>query len=123
MAQNEKQKIGQWGEDKAVEYLKSKRYKILQRNYKTKWGEIDIVAQDKKTIVFAEVKTLKDNPFISPEDHIDERKKRQLAKMAQIYLSDKKIPLQSDIRIDIVTIAFNNGAKIIKHFKNEIEDC
>lgn len=121
---NTKQKTGQKGEDIAVEYLKNKGYKILERNFKNKWGEIDIVAKKKKVIVFVEVKTLKQAVSFLPEDAVNKEKKKQLLKMVQIYLSHQKIPLDTPHRIDVVAVELlnNDQLKDIRHWENVIAD-
>ncbi|MFH0739614.1 MAG: YraN family protein [bacterium] len=125
--QNQRQKIGQVGEDIAEDYLKKKGYKILDRNFKTKWGELDIVASHKKAIIFVEVKTLRQaqgrpSEFL-PEDEITFHKASQLQKMTQIYLSAKNLALDIDQQIDIIAIEFNNiNDYIIRHTENAIGD-
>ena len=129
--------LGKHGEEIAQEYLKNKGYKILDKNFKRKWGEIDIIAKpprlffsrktkQKAKIVFVEVKTLrkkKDVPFF-PEDEVTKKKKYQLRKMAQIYLSAKKLPLTLPYQIDIIAIEIDerSGKKAIRHFENAIAD-
>lgn len=121
---------GKVGEDFAVDYLKNKGYKILARNWKNKWGEIDVVAKKKKTIVFCEVKTLRQKNGFAAEDEVDWKKKRQLLKMAQIYLSAHKIPLDTPHQIDIIAIEVRPRQILtrsdlvydIRHFENAIED-
>ncbi len=124
---NQNQKIGQVGEGIATDYLKKKEYKILDRNFKTKWGELDIVAQKNKTIIFVEVKTLRQaqgRPSeFTPEDEITFHKAKQLQKMTQIYLSHKKIPLDVDQQIDIIAVEFNTiDDYIVRHTENAIGD-
>jgi putative endonuclease len=116
--------LGRFGEKIAQNYLKNKGYKILARNFKRKWGEIDIVAKRGKKIIFFEVKTILERKGFFPEDEIDQKKKRQLIKIAQIYLSENKIPLNSPWQIDIVAVKISldfQKAKI-RHYKNAIED-
>lgn len=125
--QNQNQKIGEVGEEIATDYLKKKGYKILDRNFKTKWGELDIVAQRNKIIIFVEVKTLQQikgrpSEFL-PEDEITFHKASQLQKMTQIYLSAKKLPLDIDQQIDIIAIEFNTiDDYIVRHTENAIGD-
>lgn len=123
--QNQSQKIGAIGEDIALNYLKKNGYKILDRNFKTKWGELDIVAQKNKVIIFIEVKTLRQNQgtFV-PEDEITFHKAQQLRKMAQIYLSANKLPLDIAQQIDILAIELAENSQIanIRHIENAIED-
>ncbi len=123
--QNEQQKIGQVGEEIATDYLKKKGYQILGRNFKTKWGELDIITKHKKTIIFIEVKTLIKKPkseFL-PEDEITFHKANQLQKMTQIYLSSKKLALDVDQQIDIIAIEFNTlNDYNVRHTENAIGD-
>ncbi len=118
--------LGRFGEKIAERYLQKKRYKILAQNFKRKWGELDLVVRKKRKIVFVEVKTLRQaqgEPFL-PEDEIDQKKKKQLRKMAQIYLSENKIPFDSPWQIDIIAIEVSpdfEKAKI-RHHQNAIED-
>ncbi|PJA01307.1 hypothetical protein COX75_00090, partial [bacterium (Candidatus Gribaldobacteria) CG_4_10_14_0_2_um_filter_33_15] len=120
--------IGILGEKIAEKYLKEKGYKILEKNFKRKWGEIDIVAKKKNKLIFFEVKTLQQTPdeIFLPEDEVDFKKKKQLRKITQIYLSEKKIPLESDYQIDILAIRLPPRAGLskmkIEHFENAIED-
>ena len=116
--------LGKLGEKIAEKYLRKKRYKILAQNFKRKWGELDMVAKKKGKIVFVEVKTILAREGFAPEDEIDWKKKKQLRKMAQIYLSENKIPFDSPWQIDIVAVEISTDFKKakIRHFKNAIED-
>jgi len=118
--------VGKLGEDMAVEYLRKKRYKLLTRNWQNKWGEIDIVAKKKKRIVFVEVKTLQrrnstPSNFL-PEDQINNKKKRQLVKMAQIYLLNNKLPLETPHQIDVIAINLSDEKPEIRHLENTLCD-
>lgn len=77
--------IGKTGEDRAVEYLKKSGYKIRARNFRVKTGEIDIVAERNKTIVFVEVKTMTDTSSLHEKLHL--KKQRKLIRTAQWYLA------------------------------------
>ena len=118
--------IGNFGEKIGSEYLRKKGYKILERNFKKKWGEIDIIGKKNGNLIFFEIKTLhqaRGKPF-SPEDEINFKKKNQLRKMAQIYLSEKRISKNAPYQIDILSIVLNPAFKTAKisHFENAIED-
>ncbi len=126
-------KIGNFGENIACYYLKNKGYKILDKNYFRKWiqgpqkGEIDMITQKDDNIHFIEVKTLTENyrePFsvIFPEDKVNFQKQKQLIKIAQDWLSEKKIPLESKWQIDVVAIKIDLGLKKakIRHIQNAI---
>jgi len=125
--------IGALGEKVASEYLKRKGHKILARNYVPKFvsgpqrGEIDIVAKKKDIISFVEVKTLTENgreqfSAILPEDKVDYQKQRKILKMAENWLMEKKIPLNSKWQIDVIAIKIdlNNRKARIRHFKNAV---
>jgi len=116
--------LGNLGEKIARCYLQRKKYKILAQNFKRKWGEIDIVAKKKDRIVFFEVKSIQKREGFLPEDEIDWKKKRQLWKMAQIYLSENKISFSIPWQIDIIAVEiFSDFKKAkIRHFENVIED-
>lgn len=118
----DRKQTGKLGENAAVEYLKKKRYKILARNWRNKWGEIDIVTKHKKRTVFVEVKALQNAQNFLPEDQIDEKKKAQLVKMAQIYLLQNKLPLETPHQIDIIAIGLTDGEPKIRHLENVLED-
>ena len=96
----ETKKLGEKGEDEASQFLKNKGYKILERNWRVKLGEIDIVASHKGAIVFIEVKTriLVDNAQYFPEDNIDQRKKRKLKSLGKWYLNNKNIPMRLNVK-------------------------
>lgn len=115
----DKQRLGKYGEKLACSFLKKKGYRILDRNFYTKLGEIDIVARDQNEIVFVEVKTRTDNKFGYPEGSINTQKQRHIARMAEIYIQNKKI-FNVPMRIDAVSIELDNHKKdyTIKHFIN-----
>ncbi|MCL5010840.1 MAG: YraN family protein [Patescibacteria group bacterium] len=97
---------------------------MLGRNFKTKWGELDIVAKKKGVIVFVEVKTLRQKSGFFPEDAVDYKKRKQLLKMRQIYLSRNKLSLDTASQIDILAVEADNQGNVldIRHWENAIED-
>ena len=102
--------IGKLGEDKACEYLRQHGYKIIERNFRKGYGEIDIVALDKNTLVFIEVKTRTSNNFGSPLESITYWKLKTLIKTAQYYkMTHPKLP--DSLRIDAVAVTLN-GDKV-----------
>ena len=123
-------KLGILGEKIAEKYLKKKGYRILDKNYSSKFvsgpqrGEIDIVAKKSDIISFVEVKALEESgePFsdISPEEKFNLAKKRKIIKMAENWLIENKIPLDSKWQIDVISIKIdleNKKAKIL-YFSN-----
>ncbi len=81
------QQTGNKGEDYAAEYLIKNKYKILKRNYRIRYGEIDIIAENKDYIVFVEVKTRHINSLTQPFEAVDYRKQQRLIRAAKMYLS------------------------------------
>ncbi|BCR03947.1 UPF0102 protein [Desulfuromonas versatilis] len=79
--------LGQWGEDQAVRYLQGLGMKIVERNFRTPVGEIDIIARHRKTLVFVEVKTRRSAAFGTPQEAVGAFKQRQILRTAQWYLA------------------------------------
>ena len=103
-------KLSIQGEDLARKYLKKNGYKILKRNYVCRTGEIDIVAYDKGTISFVEVKTRQSDDFGTPEMSITNKKRSNIIRTALHYLMTNKIE-DIDYRFDVVSIMFKNESK------------
>ena len=93
---------GKCGEDYAAQYLKVHGYKILERNYKNKIGEIDIIAKRKNTLVFVEVKTRKSNEFGTPAQAVTYYKKQKIVNTAKHYLAQN--PTDMDISFDVIEV-------------------
>jgi putative endonuclease len=117
---NRRQKIGKSGETAAVRFLKKSGYKILEQNYRTQLGEIDIIARDRQTIVFIEVKTRRSLEYGSPKLAVTSKKKRNISMTALYYL---KVNDQShaDARFDVVTVFASGGQIDIDIIKNAFE--
>lgn len=106
--------VGRWGENIACEYLSKHKYKIIDRNFTCRFGEIDVVAYDGETIIFVEVKARKDDSFGMPREAVNWRKQQTIVKCANYWLYKKKqtgVP----VRFDVVEIL---GDKV-----NHIEDA
>ena len=97
------QKTGPQGEDIAVSFLEEQGYIVLARNYRQRFGEIDIVAEDAGVLVFIEVKTRKNNRYGSPFEAVDTRKQRKLSMMAQDYITRNKME-DCAARFDVVAV-------------------
>jgi putative endonuclease len=95
--------LGRLGEDRAAEHLASKGYMVLDRNYRFMRAEVDIVAATEREIVFVEVKTRSSTSFGEPEEHVDDRKKRQLFKVAEAWLHERRME-GSPVRFDVISI-------------------
>lgn len=110
--------LGAWGEEQAVEYLRRQGMKILEQNFTTRVGEIDIIARDKKNLVFVEVKTRRSNAFGSPQEAVGARKQRQIIRTAHWYLQNHPCgKLQP--RFDVIAILCQSGSDAqITHIPN-----
>lgn len=105
----------------AVNYLTERGYTILHRNYRRKFGEIDIIAQDGPTLVFAEVKTRSSDAFGSPASAVTSRKQKQISRAALDYLAQKKL-FDHDARFDVLAVVTGDGNNIyIDHIPNAFE--
>ena len=96
---------GNYGETLAVEFLKKQGYRILERNFRIRGGEIDIVAKDKNNLVFVEVKTRWSHEFGLPAESVTPWKIRFLIRAAQFYLAKTK-GFDNPYRIDVVSVDF-----------------
>jgi len=106
--------LGNQGEDIAAAYLSSIGFRIITRNYRNKSGEIDIVAEDKETLVFVEVKTRRTKRFGLPEEAVTLQKQRQIVRAATWYLSHHNM-MESPVRFDIVAVLLGCGTPEINH--------
>ena len=117
------QKIGQFGEDFAVKHLKKHGYKILERNYHSRFGEIDIIASNKEFIAFVEVKARAEDSLYAPREAVDYFKQQKCIKTAQIYLMENDCWLQP--RFDVSEIILkkleNESFEVLRH--NYIENA
>ncbi len=96
-------KLGKEGEELAVSFLKKRGYQILEKNYRCRLGEIDIVAKDKEKIVFVEVKTRSSLTFGLPQEAVNYSKQLRLTRLALAYLSHHKLK-DISCRFDVVCI-------------------
>jgi putative endonuclease len=117
---NRQQQFGKYSERLAVEYLKLKGYRIVETNYRSSQGEIDIIARDKDTLVFVEVKARHSRRFGSAKGAVTPAKQRKISMAALTYLK-KHRAMQSRARFDVVTIQTVNGKASIEVIANAFE--
>lgn len=107
--------LGQKGEEIACRALKKQGYRIIEKNFRCRQGEIDIIAEDKATLCFIEVKARYSQNFGSPEESVTKRKQGKLYAAAAIYLG-KMITKPQDMRFDIVSVDLKNeSARVLKN--------
>ena len=117
MAQRSKQNLGLIGEKLAVRLLQKKGYKILEKNFRCKLGEIDIIALEEDTLVFVEVKTRWSKSFGEPEEAVTPRKIHSIIKTGQYYkLLHPELP--EALRIDVVAVDLTESAGKVRLIKN-----
>ena len=114
--------LGNYGEFLARQYLKSQGYRILEENFRNKIGEIDLIAQDGKTICFVEVKTRQYLDQGQPYESVTPWKIRKLSQMATSYLKYKYHTLEIPSRFDVISIIQEKErAPNIRHIKNAFD--
>ncbi len=119
MPKTEKQNIGALGENIAAKYLDKQGYRIIARNLRKPWGELDIIAEKQGVLVFVEVKTLKveEGSIFRPEDHLSRSKLHKLKRACQLYL--QKLRKELPWRLDLISIDLNqdNSLRAIRHIE------
>ena len=103
--------IGVQGEELAAQFLKDKEYEILERNYISRFGEIDIIAKKDEYICFVEVKTRKHESLERPEFFVDNLKQKKLILTADVFLSNNETFANLQPRFDCVFVFFNEKEK------------
>lgn len=110
---------GKYGEDLACEYLKKQGYKIIERNFRIRGGEIDIIGIDRDTLVYVEVKTRSTPYFGSPEESVTPYKIKFLERAAKFFRNNRKYLKLPDLeRIDVVSVGTATRQPKIKLIKN-----
>ncbi len=104
---SDNQSVGKLGEDLAATYLSRKGFRIIGRNFKARYGELDIIARDGETLVFVEVKTRIGAEFGTPEEAVTPKKLRDIIRAAEYYVATHPLVPRS-LRIDVVGIVLES---------------
>ncbi|EKD26640.1 MAG: hypothetical protein ACD_79C01084G0001 [uncultured bacterium] len=112
-----KKETGDIGEDLALKFLSSKGMKLIERNFRCNFGEIDLIFRDKNALVFVEVKLRKSNFFGDAALAVNIRKQKKIVNIAKYYLQNKRLNPES-IRFDVFGIEKDEGKWICKHYRN-----
>ena len=112
----DKIKLGNKGEEIAINFLKEKGFKILDKNWRYKKSEIDIIIYQKNILIFVEVKTRKSDYFSRPEESITPKKINLYQEAAEAYLEQHK--LENEVRFDVISIIHTENKTKIEHFIN-----
>lgn len=112
--------LGKIGEDCAEQFLQAQNYRTIKRNFRCRFGEIDLIALDGNTVVFVEVKTRRSDTFGTPQDSVTYSKKRKLLHTAIHFLQTFSRTHHSGWRMDLIAVELDrhNGTSLINHFKN-----
>ena len=103
MPQTAKQQVGEIGENVVVKHFVKHSFKILDRNYRKQWGEIDIIAEKDNIIHFIEVKTVS-YETVHPEENVHFWKRKRLARAIKTYLAEKKINEETEWQVDVAAV-------------------
>jgi putative endonuclease len=109
--------LGTWGEQRAAEFLENLGYTILDRNFHYGHGEIDLIADNKGTLVFVEVKTQKSETMGEAFTWVTRKKQRQIGRVALAYLTQNQI-VDRDCRFDVIAVAKDLDGVKIQHIVN-----
>lgn len=101
------QNLGKLGESIAVKHLVKHRYRIVEKNFRKPWGEIDIIATQKNVLVFVEVKALTSSVIFKPEDHFTRQKTERLLRTCRLYT--ERLRQDTRWRIDLIAIEFKQN--------------
>ena len=110
---------GKFGEDKAAEYLRNKGYKIIRRNFSCRAGEIDIIAEDERYLVFAEVKLRKNDRYGEAREFVNTSKQQKIIKTASLFLS--RYETEKQPRFDVIEVYAPKGilsGVTVNHLEN-----
>jgi putative endonuclease len=120
MPADPRQSLGKWGEDLACGELCRLGYEILERRYRTRYGEIDIVARDGPTTVFVEVKTRGGGSFGAGVEAIPPWRQQRIGRMALDYAARRRL-LDTPCRIDVVAVSVAGGGATIEVYRNAFD--
>ncbi len=116
-------RLGKWGEGVAVRFLQEKGYVLLATNYRCRWGEVDIVAQEGEELVFVEVRTRRGVEFGTPEESVTAAKARKLVATAQEFLQEHD-QAHAGWRIDLIAIRLDGDRRVqdITHLRHAVQE-
>lgn len=100
-------KLGEWGEQLIAQKLEAEGFEIVERNWHSRYGEVDIIAKNHEFLLFVEVKTRKNARFAQPYESVDLRKQEKIRKTVELYLAKFPSPLQP--RLDVASVVAAQG--------------
>jgi putative endonuclease len=114
---DERPALGRSGEDIAVDLYEARGYEVLERNFRCKEGELDVIAAKGRTVVFCEVKTRRTDRWGEPSEAVDHRKQARLRRLAAAWLRERR-PGSVDIRFDVVSVIVADGRARVTHLED-----
>ena len=113
--------VGAWGEAVAAEYLRKKRYEIVATGYRCRFGEIDLIVQNRRYLVFVEVKLRRSDRFAEAREFVDSRKQERLRVTAELYLD--QFPTERQPRFDVIEVYAPDGTATKRPHIIHLEDA
>jgi putative endonuclease len=110
---DDRQKLGRWGEKLAAERLESHGYKVLDRNWRCRRGEIDLVVKEGDVLVFVEVKTRRGRDYGTPEEALTRYKAKRLLELGQRYILERNLE-DVEWRVDLVAVELDQQGKLLR---------
>lgn len=110
--------LGRFGEELAREYLRKKKYTIVDHNFRCPLGEIDIIVRKNKAFRFVEVKYRRSTEYGLPQDSVIKRKQRRIRNAAIIWLKNRYLPLDSEIHFDVLAITEQRNKRKYEYFED-----
>lgn len=117
---DKRKSLGKAGEDLAERYLKRRGYAVVERNYRCPLGEIDLIALDKRAVVFVEVKTRRVDTSGAPLEAVNAAKQRRLKRAALHYLSRHRLH-DRDVQFDVVGISLGSSPPAVRHVRHAFD--
>jgi putative endonuclease len=115
-----KRQTGALGEEIAAAYLQKRGYRILEKNYRCPFGEIDVIARDGGQIVFVEVKSRRNERYGSPQSAVGKKKQEKISMIAQYYLKEKRL-YGRQARFDVLAVRLFSEGHRIELIRNAFE--
>jgi putative endonuclease len=118
--QRQRQRLGQLGEDFALAHYERLGFTVVERNYRTRWGELDLIVADTATLVFAEVKTARSGARVTPHERLHAAKRAQVRRIASDWLYQRRErPRRSNLRFDAVCVVIDARGRLLslEHFE------
>jgi putative endonuclease len=113
--------LGFRGEDLAVKYLKKKGFKVIERNYRCQCGEIDLIAREKNTLVFIEIKARSSSDFGLPQEAVGRFKQRKMIEAARTFMAERHVTEDIPARFDVVAIRLTPSGPDIELIKDAFQ--